>query len=480
MPAFRALSVAAVSSGPQATDEKASIPDQLDTNRRWADTNDTEIVAEVIIPGHSRYYTFLDEITADCPEYAEILRWIRSGEINLLLTAYYPRLYRTMELEQALMAVVRANGVQVYSPIEGGNLQPPDRVKVTVMDKFVGAVHGFRAESEIEAIRQRHEVGMKGRVRAGYHAGRNSIKYGYCAAPDGGRVAMVDEDAAAWVLWMFRRRAEEWGVQKIARELNRLGVSSPQGKGWSFTTVRRILRCEFYIGAVRWGSAVNPNGLHEPIVPLDLWNRVQAVNRNHATLKCERTYALSGLCRCGYCGWAMGYTSVGRRRRNIVCNRYKKYGKDGCQCNSHRAAPIERMVFDLIRSIGHDPALYWQRQGSRRVQGITEEIAMIDRQIADMRQRYERLLDLVERGMLDAAKFAERALKLDTGALEAQRAALLREAETAATAGDRLLRLADSVAQMDGMTPDELRALYGQHIARVVLWRDRDPDIVLL
>ena len=479
MPTFRALLVAAVSSPEQATEDKVSIEDQLAVERDWCAGHDSEIVSEVVIPGHSRWYTFLDEITADCPEYAEMLRVIRSGKVNLMLAAYYPRLYRTMDLQAALMAECRRNGVQVYSPVEGGNLQPPDSFHVSAMDKLVESVHGFRAESEIDAIRQRQRVGMTGRIRAGYHPSNGGVPYGYRAINGHRQVVEVEPQSAEWVRWIYERRAEGWGYPTIANHLNALNVPSPKGKAWSYNTLRRILYKQFYIGEVHWGVVVNPEGRHDAIVPADLWHRVQTINRNRSGWKSENSYPLSGLCRCGYCGWSMGYGSS-VRYRYIGCNRYKRYGKEGCQCNAHKAEVIEAQVFALVHDVGQNPALYWERQETRRLGGLTDEIAMIDRQIADMAQRYERLLDLVERGALDAAKFAERVIKLDAGALKARRAVLLREAETAATADNRLLRLAEVVGRMHTMTPDELRALYSQYVARITLWRERDPEIILL
>jgi hypothetical protein len=372
----------------------------------------------------------------------------------------------------------------VYSPVEGGNLQPPDSFHVSAMDKLVESVHGFRAESEIDAIRQRHEVGMIGRCRAGLHPTNASIPYGYRAVPGHRQVVTVDEAEAGWVRWIFERRAEQWGTQAIIRELMRLKVPAPRGgQRWGFGTIVRMVRNPFYVGTVRYGKIANPNGLHEHIISDDLWRRVQSVNESRSAWAADRGagFALAGLMRCGHCGWSMYYNAPhgGRGYSVVNCGRYKRYGREWCVNNAHRAEPVVERVYSLVQSIGRNPALYWEQNRNGHLVTLTDELTMIEAQITDMATRYDRLLDLVERGVLDPAKFSERALKLDAVPLKARRDELAARVGMAEAAEARIGNVVAVADEMDAMDAAALRAVYANIIARITFWRDRDPEIAL-
>ena len=83
---FRACIVAAVSTPDQATDDKTSIPSQRKACGDVCQGRGWKVVGEVLIPGHSRDYHWLDEIIADCPEYGQLVRLVRSGQVDS-----YPR-----------------------------------------------------------------------------------------------------------------------------------------------------------------------------------------------------------------------------------------------------------------------------------------------------------------------------------------------------------------------------------------------------
>jgi site-specific DNA recombinase len=82
------------------------------------------------------------------------------------------------------------------------------------------------------------------------------------------------------------------------------------------STIHKILRNRLYTGQFDWNGKLY-QGKHEPLVSLDLWERVQAVMDGRYTKKSKhggREFAFSGLIACAQCGCAS--------QKNIYTNKY--------------------------------------------------------------------------------------------------------------------------------------------------------------
>jgi DNA invertase Pin-like site-specific DNA recombinase len=494
MPVFRALNIAAVSDPKQAAKDKISLADQLELNRRWAAANDTEIVAEITIPGHSRYYTFLDEIVLDCSEYADILRWIRSRNINLILIAYYPRLYRTMELQTAIMAECRTNGVQVFSPVEGGNLQAPDRVRVTAIDKLQDSVRGYRAESEIEALIQRHDTGMKGRIRRGLGGHGGAIPYGYRRVK-GQSVLLVVPEEAAIVRHIFERYLAGDSIAAIAEALNARSVPPPSAtrpqldkvtrrREWSVTCISALLDNDYYCGAVRWGQYHNPNGVHEAIVSREDWGRCHAMKRTRLHRSRQAHFnPYTGMARCGLCGYAMAVT-WGRNpaRAGIIrCSRHVSTRGQECVSNGHSATLVRQHVSASIRDAVAHPAAFLaarhaQRDGgasSKRLDAVMTEIAATEAAMRRWDRAYERDGITLDHYLGHIGR-----LKASLGILQKDQVALRQLVEQESRIGSHLAEFQPMMDTLDAMTDEELRPIYVALIRELRFYPRQPPNIV--
>lgn len=123
-------------------------------------------------------------------------------------------------------------------------------------------------------ILDRVSKGKAERKREGRHV-HGRIPYGYRTAGDG-RLEVVEEQVEP-VRRIFREAAKDgWSAGRIARELNRDAVSSPQGKQWSPQVVRGILRNPVYAGE-RYGI----KKAQTAIVSRRAWNAAQATLERH-------------------------------------------------------------------------------------------------------------------------------------------------------------------------------------------------------
>lgn len=153
------------------------------------------------------------------------------------------------------------------------------------------------------------------------------------------------------------------GFKAIADRLNREGVVSPKGNGWSLSTIRSMIVNTVYIGQVVWNRRamgkfhriadrreVERDGCgkrrldwnvpedwlvcedaHKPIVDRELFDHAQRIMkergvRRHAngflSGKAKTSqYLLSGLLRCGACGGSMHGRTIWKSKRRKDCSR---------------------------------------------------------------------------------------------------------------------------------------------------------------
>jgi len=136
------------------------------------------------------------------------------------------------------------------------------------------------------------------------------------------------------------------------------------GSSFNKTNLHFLLTNVLYVGKVRYKDEVHA-GLHEAIVPADLFNRVQQLlARNGCSggrdVRNKYGALLKGLLRCTACECAMShsYSSKGNRRyRYYVCVNAQKRGWKSCPAPSVPAGEMERFVVDQIKAIGRDPAV---------------------------------------------------------------------------------------------------------------------------
>lgn len=474
--------ILAVVSGPnQATADKASIPEQLAESRTWASARGWPVTHEVVIPGHSRNYVYLDELVADCPEYGQLLRLIRADAIDLVIVRHYDRLFRTQELQSAIMAVCREHRVQVYSLNQPVEPQDPDTLKVKAIDKLVLAVHGFTAEAENEIRMERMRVGLQARVARGARGCTARRPYGYVFE---GETMVPHPDEAPWVEHIFQRRAEGWPLLRIAKRLTALGVPTMRGAAeWSYPTVRDILSNKHYLGLTKWQGRTMP-GQHEPLIDRALWDAAQHAAARQPRLASPRLRPLSRLCRCAFCGTTMIHVPPSRSRSGhvtLVCNAYLKSpaGARECRYRPWHAPEVEAYVMERVGAILSAPEAHMARREAQGADQVQAEIARLDGLLKAREAERERL---VRAYRADVLEFEE--LEVATKEVKAAQRHLEQEREALAGRAAQAERIADELNQLQGthlaaLNVEALRAVYLKFIDRVLLGEVEDgPEIV--
>jgi site-specific DNA recombinase len=266
------------------------------------------------------------------PEGRRLLKDAKDGKFATVIV------YRLDRLGRSLLVIVDAHdrlqeaGVALRSatePIDTSN--PSGRLIFQMLASF--------AEYERGTIRERTQAGLHRALRNGKHAGR--IPYGYRLSPEESGLEVVEEEARI-VREVLANIAEGSTLYGESKRLNDEGVPSPgwrfkgerkHGGAWSPSTIRAIIHQSAYSGVhkVRVGKEGHIEREVPSIVEPGLQKRAEGAldaNKNRASLarKGARKYLLSGLVRCGVCGFAC----TGRTSTSRVSGGTKKYSYYGC------------------------------------------------------------------------------------------------------------------------------------------------------
>lgn len=478
---LRAAIVAAVSTGVQATEDKYSIPDQLRDGRAECTTRHWPVVAEVVIPGHSRNYEWLDQLRADCPEYDQLIRLIDDRAIDVIVVRDYDRLWRTVSLQSQFMTRCKMSRVQVLSLNQPEEIVSPELLAERGT-RLGPLIFSWLSEEENRIRAGRHKVGMHGRIRRGLYNGALA-PYGYKRVATDAPLE-IDEEQARWVRWMYQRRAEHWGYIKLFQRLNAMGVVAPGGGLWNDVTVARILSSDIYIGGVHWGSAHNREGGHQPIIDHDLWITVQGINRSRqARYRARGTVrALSGLAYCGACGRGLGYSKNNRGYTTLNCPRTKLY-PDQCHFGAVGAPPVEAVVLEYVTAALSRPKEWLAAQRERTNSTEADaRLAAIDRALAEQQRRYDRWNTLYEAEGISAEELLTHRRRIGDviQALQDERAALEVKRRNIDASYNTLLSLTPMLKQLSTLPPKELHDIYVQLIERVIITKEPERTIEIV
>ena len=211
--------------------------------------------------------------------------------------------------------------------------------------------------------------------------------YGYLKDPMDRNHLVIDPAAARTVHRIFQMAAGGMGKQKIADTLNADGIPSPgeykrlmgtkyrnssegvQGHRWTYAAVDKVLRNEVYLGSVvsnrnsratmhgkerlndqtEW---IVVEGMHDAIVPRELWDAVQAqIGRNARSSAKEGSADLfAGFLYCGDCGSKLTKTTWNKSSM-YCCGAYQRYGTAACSKHYISEDEIAQIVLNDINKV---------------------------------------------------------------------------------------------------------------------------------
>ena len=210
-----------------------------------------------------------------------------------------------------------------------------------------------------------------------------SAPYGYRLDDD--RRVIVPKEAAV-VRRIFEEYLSGGAIRGVAASLNADGIPSPRGKQWRSSTIRSLLVNRKYTGDFIWGkyaagyyygtndgeiiprqktdkrqstSPIEHPDHFEAIVDRKVFEAVQKrlkrQRRDTSPLHQKgQRFMLTGLLKCGHCGYAMiGYhwnrKKTGERLKMYTCSSHHFQGKKVCTRNTIPEASLVDCVVRIIQ-----------------------------------------------------------------------------------------------------------------------------------
>jgi site-specific DNA recombinase len=334
----------------------------------------------------------------------EAVEAIEAGEANVIVAAYFDRLFRNLAVQEEVLRRVEAAGGKVLALDTG-------QVSTGSAGEWLDAtMRGMMAEYQRRTTRDRSGEAQRRAVERGVPPWPN-VTPGYVRADDGR--FRPDPAKASIVRQAFELRADGGTVMEVRAFLTENGVLTSDGKPLSQHGVGTLLSSRVVLGEINFGKLVNLNA-HEPIVDRDLWNRVQRITVSRGRrAKSDRLLARLGVLRCASCGARM---VVGTQTQNG--RRYPFYR---CPPNGdckHRvtvsAEIVESIVVDTVKGAlanvegrasaelaAHDAEVMAERTQAeldaaiRAFTGLDGEQAAVDR-LAELRLARDRAQEQAE------------------------------------------------------------------------------------
>jgi site-specific DNA recombinase len=312
------------------------------------------------------------------PEFNQLIDDARNHKFDIVLCKTQSRFTREMELvEKYIHGLFPIWNIRFVSVVDNADTDVKGNKKAR-------QINGLINEWYLEDMSENIKSVLTNRRKNGFHIGAFAL-YGYMKDPDKKGHLIVDEEAATVVREVFTLFSQGYGKTSIAQILNDRGIPNPteykRQKGlrylqpktnnstlWKYFAVSDMLINEIYIGNMvqgKYGSVsyktkenkpigkqnwIRAENTHEPIIDMELWNRVQELIKQKA-----KPFSIGSIgifarkTRCMYCGYIMR-SSKNHGRHYLQCTT-KHVAKGACQGSFLSVEALERVVIKELKDM---------------------------------------------------------------------------------------------------------------------------------
>jgi DNA invertase Pin-like site-specific DNA recombinase len=299
------------------------------------------------------------------PGYQALLAAVRAGQVEAVLVTEMPRLYRRMEELLELIDLAEQTPLRRVETTDGTGYDLSTGQGVHAAHTAVSTAWLESRRLSDRARRKKKAQAREGRYSGGPHA------YGYTWTPvlkdRGGKVLEpgrleVNEQEATVIREAVAKLLAGQSLRGVAHALNDAGHRTSTGAYWRPSNLKRVLTSHRIIGVRTHNGAEYP-GQWPAILDRETWERVGLLLNTEARFKgaakkAGRSYLLTGMIVCGYCGDhpMVGYSSADPRsklsRRRYYCKSIDDRGvRVGCGKVSRLAEPVEALVSEAVLQV---------------------------------------------------------------------------------------------------------------------------------
>lgn len=323
------------------------------------------------------------------PLFNSMLKKLQNGEIDGILVAHIDRLSRN-GMESAKIIKLFEEGLLK-------EIRTPSRIYSTLQDllymdfDFVFASHYSRNLSI------RVKEGMQTKVKKGEYPGQAPLGY----ENRDGKIYPHPKYSSLIRKVFELYSSGDYSLKQLSNTLYQLGYRSTNGGKIRKSTYDRMLRNPAYIGKIKYDGRIY-DGIHTPLISEELYTTAQEVNLNKARPRPEKyKFLYRGFVKCDVCSCLC--TASFKKGRYIyyyctngkfLCEQHKSYMRD--YVIEELAQGIFNNISDVVNSeIAQLSLEAYCNSLINDSEDTDKSLKRIDGQLAKLKQKEDRLLDLL-------------------------------------------------------------------------------------
>ncbi|TCP68271.1 recombinase family protein [Baia soyae] len=285
----------------------------------------------------------------------------------------------------------------------------PDRGVIDfTKDELVSNLLAVLADSEYKKIKERLRRGQVENTRRGFWIGGTApIGYKYDSKK---KKLAVDEEKAHIVRYVFDEYIKCGSLRNVAVNLNKRGYRTATGELFYQRSIDRMIKNVCYIGVIKRtfdNETIIIKDAHEPLISESIFNKAQEIMgamSTRGTAARARKYSLSGLVRCGQCGYSVNIQKrVSKKRTRVImrnCLHYNYLNERMCHNRSYPLPEFEEAVFSSLIAKRDDIRKRIEQLESnegevkKRERDVQKQIKTLSRKNENLIKRADKLTDM--------------------------------------------------------------------------------------
>ncbi len=267
----------------------------------------------------------------------EMLNFCKEKNINIILVEKTDRLYRNFKD----YVILEDYNFEVHLVKEGTIISKNS----CSHDKFIHGIKVLMAKNYIDNLSEEIKKGLKEKISQGYYPCKAPVGYKNVRV-NGRAIIEVDKEKAPFVKRLFELYASGLSAEQIKWILYDEGLYH-NTKPYAKSRLIQILHDCFYIGKFLYKGVIY-DGVHEPIISVELYNKVQKMFNQSKARTHDVEFPYTGIIKCGHCGCQL--TAELKKGKYIY---YHCTGKRGGTCKRDyiREEKFDKLVMELLTKI---------------------------------------------------------------------------------------------------------------------------------
>ncbi len=388
--------------------------------------------------------------------FLQMIRDAKAGRFDFIITKEISRFSRsTLDSIQYTQELLEHDVGVLFQNDNINTLDSDSEFRLVVMAGV--------AQDEVRKLSERLKFGFRQAIKNGHVLGNDKL-WGYDKKDC---VLTINEGEAQVVRRIFDLYANrQMGIRRISRTLLDEGFTSRRGNAFNVLTIRNILcnpkykgwycanksqtvdyrsKRKVFLDESEW--VMYPDPSVPAIVSEELWDRANALYKQRSRqMKSHQSgaqfhdrYPYSGKIVCEAHGTRFHRQAIKSAKGTTEtwqCREYRSRGRAGCTAPHLRTKELDRIMAEIFDRLAQDKqaiigAVMSVLRAVPEERDYTQDIRRIEEDLAAIRAKKDRLLEMSIEGIVTMAEFKQRndSFNRQAEALEEKRAALRMEAE---------------------------------------------------